>query len=376
MGRGSTNVLSFGARGDGSGDDTAAFATAVGAAAAGDGVLLVPNGVYRINPLQSIVLPSGIHLSLAPGAVLQAIPVVEGQSAVIAIRNVANVRVSGGTVVGERLEHRGTTGEWGFGIDVRGSADVTLDGVTTRDCWGDGIYIGAGAAGESRRVTVRGCTGTGHRRQGLSITACLTALIEQCEFRGIAGTVPESGIDIEPNLPYAVRDVTVRACLTTGNAGGGILVQGETTSGCVIERNQCSGNGYYGGILVMLGASRCTVQNNLVEWNRGTGIHVRRTSGHTVNGNTVRHNSQAQAARWPNLWLHDGASGNTVRGNVFADPANTPNIAPNFDILIDADCGGNRIGGNTVRPRRADAGGQMSGGVLNLNASNVVEDDD
>lgn len=367
-------VRTFGAMGDGVTDDTAAFAAAVREVGASGGVLVVPAGIYRINPLQAVALTSGVHLSLSPGAVLQAIPVVEGQSAVVTIRNVSDVKVTGGTVVGERTGHRGSTGEWGFGIDVRGSANVTIENVVTRDCWGDGIYVGAGAAGESRNVTVRGCTGTGHRRQGLSITALLTGLVERCEFTGIQGTVPQAGIDLEPNAPYAVRNVTVRNNVTTGNSGGGIIVQGETTSDCVIENNECSRNGHYGGIAVMLGATRCEIRGNLVEWNERQGIHLLHVSGNLVTANTVRHNSQGRSRQWPNLWLQSGSRGNLVKANMFADPANAPTIYPNFDILVEADCDGNRITGNTLRVRRPDPSGAAPGGVENLNPTTEVDD--
>jgi parallel beta-helix repeat protein len=370
------NVRTFGARGDGSTDDTAAFAAAVRDLGTDGGTLAVPPGVYLINPLQSIVLGSGMHLDLAPGAVLQAIPVAPGQSAVVAIRNVADVRVTGGTIIGERARHLGTTGEWGFGIDVRGSANVTIEHVTVRECWGDGLYVGSGVAGESRRVTIRDCISVGHRRQGLSITACLSALVERCEFRGINGTVPECGVDLEPNQPYAVRDVTVRECICTGNAGGGILVQGDTTANCRIEGNQCSDNGNFGGIGFLFGPSGCEVRGNIVEWNRGAGILLVESSGNIVAGNTIRHNSQARSGHWPNVWLQRRSSANAVAANLFGDAGHTPGVYPSFDILVDADCDRNRVVGNLLRQRRIDGLGQAVGGVQNLNASTLVEDND
>jgi hypothetical protein len=370
------NVRTFGARGDGATDDTAAFAAAIRDLGTGGGTIVVPAGVYLINPLQSIVLWSGMHLDLAPGAVLQAIPVAPGQSAVVTIKNVADVTVSGGTIIGERARHLGATGEWGFGIDVRGSANVTIERVTVQECWGDGLYVGAGAAGESRRVTIRDCVSVGHRRQGLSITACISARVERCEFRGISGTPPECGVDLEPNLPFVVRDVTVRDCVSTANAGAGILLVGEDVSDCVLEGNQCSDNGNFGGIALLRGPSRCVMRANVVEWNRGAGIHLFGASGNVVSGATIRHNSQGRSAKWPNVWLQGGSTANAVSGNLFADPAHAPGVYPSFDILVDADCDRNRVVGNRLSQRRVDGQGQTVGGVQNFNDSTVVEDND
>lgn len=375
-GLGPLNVRNFGARGDGTTDDTAAFAATMAAVGPGGGTVVVPDGVYLINPVRSIVPGSGVHLTLAAGAVLQAIPVPQGQSAVVAIRNVADVAVIGGTIVGERVGHLGTTGEWGFGIDVRGSSNVTIERVATRDCWGDGFYVGSGANGESRQVAILDCTSIGHRRQGLSITACISALVERCEFRGIQGTLPQCGVDLEPNQSFAVHDITIRDCVTSGNAGGGILLQGNTTTDCLVEGNQCSENGLYGGIALLFGPSRCEIRQNAVEWNRGPGIHLLRASGNVVAGNTIRHNSQAQSARWPNLWLQGRSTGNAVSSNVFGDGQHAPSVYPGLDILVDADCDANRVVGNFVRQRSVDARGQVVGGVQNDNASTVVADND
>ena len=38
--------------------------------------------------------------------------------------------------------HTGNTGEWGHGIAVFGSTNVTIENVDISQCWGDGIYLG------------------------------------------------------------------------------------------------------------------------------------------------------------------------------------------------------------------------------------------
>lgn len=63
----SVNVISFGAKGDGTADDTAAFQTAVNIMPYGS-VICVPQGVYKLKPL---FLKSGITIYLEKGAILK-----------------------------------------------------------------------------------------------------------------------------------------------------------------------------------------------------------------------------------------------------------------------------------------------------------------
>lgn len=366
------NVRAFGARGDGATDDTEAFAAAIRALPP-EGIVDVPDGVYRIDPLRAIVLPGESHLRMSPGTVLQAIPVAPAQSAVVRVRNVSNVRITGGTVIGERWGHLGVGGEWGFGIDVRGSTDVVIEGVTARDCWGDGFYVGSThERAESERVTIRNCRSLDNRRQGLSITACIEALVADSEFSGSAGTSPESGIDLEPNLPYVVRGVTVRGCVASGNAGCGVLLVGETTTGCTVERTRCVDNGG-GGVALVHGPADCVVRQNVIEWNATTGLQLHGTTGITVLDNTIRHNSQRGTGRWPNAWVYGGSHGNAFTDNRFVDAAQPP-VVPGADILVERSCGATRIVGNALRPRRVDAQGRVIGGVQNDSESTVEAD--
>lgn len=365
-------VRDFGARGDGLTDDTAALNAAVRAASPG-GAIVVPDGTYLVNPVQSVVLRSNLTLSLAAGAVLKAIPVSDAVSAVVVVKDAAAVTITGGTILGERASHPGTTGEWGMGIDIRGGTDVTVDGVTIRDCWGDGIYVGVGAAGESRRVTIRGCRCLGNRRQGLSMTGCLSALVENSEFSGTGGTQPQSGIDLEPNIPYAVRDVVIRDCVAARNAGWGIVLSGAAVTGVTIERNRCTENASFGGI-ALLQASDCTVRSNTVEWNSKVGIQLDQASRNVVTGNTIRHNSQIQPYLWPNVQLYARSVDNTIAENVFADAPDTTASGPRYDVLVYRDCDNNRIVRNILRPRQLDPQRQPIGGVQNDSPTTLVAD--
>ena len=126
------NAKDHGARGDGSTDDTAAMQKSVSAVAGTGGTLLVPPGVYMIDASRGVLLQSQMSLTLESGAVLRAIPNDLKNSRVVLVNGVESVNISGGTIEGERDAHLGTTGEWGNGIEIRNSKNISIDRVAVR----------------------------------------------------------------------------------------------------------------------------------------------------------------------------------------------------------------------------------------------------
>jgi polygalacturonase len=139
------NVKDKGAAGDGRTDDTAAIQAAIDAVAATGGTALVPDGVYMVSAVENnLKLKSDMTLKLAGGAVLKAIPNDATHYAILTISGVSNVWVTGGTLEGERSEHRGKSGEWGMGIRIDDRAkNITIAGLTSKKMWGDGFYVQA-----------------------------------------------------------------------------------------------------------------------------------------------------------------------------------------------------------------------------------------
>ena len=117
-----------------------------------------------------------------------------------------NVKISGkGSLVGDRQKHLGIKGEWGFGINVTQSKNVSITGLTIRDCWGDCIYIGK----KSENITINNVNLGNARRQGISIISGNKIRIKNSVICDIAGIAPEFAIDIEPNKNDTVKDVVI-----------------------------------------------------------------------------------------------------------------------------------------------------------------------
>lgn len=116
--------------------------------------------------------------------------------------------------------------EWRMGLSFNGCRDVLVEGLRIESSGGDGIYIGSSPSNRwCENVTIRDCVCHDHHRQGLSVISAVRLRIEHCVFSGTAGTPPEAGIDLEPDLPdERLQDCVIRNCRVTDNRGNGILV--------------------------------------------------------------------------------------------------------------------------------------------------------
>lgn len=236
------NVMDKGAKGNGKADDTGAFRDAVGEVAGTGGTVYVPDGVYMIDAVEKgIKLKSDMTLKLAPGAVLKAIPNKARNYSVVDIAGADNVTVTGGTLEGERSQHKGKGGEGGMGLRiVRGSKHIVVSGVTAKEMWGDGFYVK-----DATDVKFCAVTAIHNRRQGLSIVDANGVLITHSTFRDTRGTPPAAGVDLEPDRPeQKIKNVQILESEFANNVGGGIKLHGKksTISNVEIKRNRFRNN--------------------------------------------------------------------------------------------------------------------------------------
>ncbi|HEX5306320.1 MAG TPA: right-handed parallel beta-helix repeat-containing protein [Dyella sp.] len=296
VGSTSVNVRNAGARGDGVHDDTAAFQAAINSLPSTGGTVTVPAGRYMINALSSIRMRSHTRLKLDPSAQLVAIPNNQGRSYVVRVWGVSDVEVTGGQIIGERVKHIGTSGEWGMGVDVRSSKNVYLHDFKVSDCWGDGVYVGAnGSAGNavpSTYVTINHIVSNNNRRQGLSLTVVDKVFVYNSIFSNTHGTAPQAGIDIEPMSQGASSNVRIEKSTMIGNMGNGLVVSTPDT-GLVVKSSTLKQNHGF-GVLIM-GASKGWIAANLITENGLDGVGLLKgTHDMKVTSNTITYNS----TRW------------------------------------------------------------------------------
>ena len=134
-----------------------------------------------------------------------------------------NIKFIGiGSILGDRNSHIDKGGEWGMGLNVDGSENVLIKGLTITDCWGDCIYVG----NKSNNVTIDGCTLKRGRRQGISITSAGKVVVSNTNICDVSGTLPEYAIDVEPNKNETVEKVIIKN-LRVSNCSGGIICNGR-----------------------------------------------------------------------------------------------------------------------------------------------------
>jgi hypothetical protein len=207
-------------------NDTAEIQAMINSLPDSGGEVIIPSGIYLIDAVKSIWLKSNMTLTMAPDAILKAIPNNAATYAVLQIADVENVRISGGTILGERKDHLGTSGEWGMGVRITGSKDIFIQNTVVNDCWGDGFYIGTGTAGRhSERISLIDVQADNNRRQGISLISGKDIKIVRPRLTNTYGTPPAAGLDIEPNqVTETLENIEVLDAYTAGNAEGILVV--------------------------------------------------------------------------------------------------------------------------------------------------------
>jgi parallel beta-helix repeat protein len=296
-----TSVKTYGAKGDGVTDDTAAIQACINAVAGKGGTVVVPDGTYMINGNYSgsfgLRLGSNMTFAMTSGAVLKVITNGVDNYSILTAGTVSNVTITGGTLTGDRLTHTGSSGQDGHGLVIGNASNITVTGLKATQCWGDGIYI----TNSSSNITVTNSICDHNYRMGMSATAVNGLNVSYSTFSNTGQDGPllpggGSGFDLEPNAGETVTNVNFSHNSVTGNAQYGIGTGGRYTSGAVtnyvtIASNTVTGNGS-DGIYCNDGTTLSTVTSNTVTGNSGHGIELGEISpSNTVTGNTASNNS-------------------------------------------------------------------------------------
>lgn len=224
----------FGAKGDGSTNDTKAIQDALDSCS----IVYIPDGIYMVDAVNDGIEPnSNQRIILSPNAILRAIPNGEQKYRVLYLHNVTNVHISGGIIEGEQTLHTGTDGEWGFGIEIKASSCITVENIEIFNCWGDCICTGynvlyddSGDAYDGEQcenISIINCKLHDARRQGISVCSGIDMVIRDCEIYNIVGTMPQSGIDIEPDWVGKAKHLTIDNCYIHNTEMASIIVAGN-----------------------------------------------------------------------------------------------------------------------------------------------------
>jgi len=247
-----------------------------------NGTLVISEGEYllRVKKEKDACLIVGDNCELIIDGTLRLTP--NGFKSYDVIRVVGSrVKIHGkGNIVGDKSKHTGHEGEWGMGIRLHGSRNVTVSGLTIADCWGDCIYIGGG----SKNTQISNCQLRGSRRQGISITKADGVTVSNCKISNISGTNPQYAIDIEPNKRCVVDNVLIQNVIVTGCEGGFRAVLGKKTYGNArigkVEILNCHVMAKSRHTIHFAGCEQAVVKDCVIETRKGEKPVLLREVGH------------------------------------------------------------------------------------------------
>jgi polygalacturonase len=232
------------------------------------------------NPHYGIKLRSNMLLQFEPGVQLQATPNNLPRAYVLYLLNVHDVEIGNGSIIGERYTHTNSghgTDEWGYGIAIAGSTQVTVRSTHVSSFEGDGISIARAGTPTivSTDVVIWDVVCSNNRRQAVSITSGDQLYFLDSVFSDTHGTAPSDGIDIEGS----VSNVWIDNCIIQNNQGNGVEVNGSSGTYHISNINitNCVLSGNYSGIYVADRATSSvnggTFYGNAIYQNRSVGIH-------------------------------------------------------------------------------------------------------
>jgi Endopolygalacturonase len=288
----SVNIKDEGADSTGKTECSAKINAAIKKVPITGGELIIPKGVYLIDPLTPVLFQSNMHVFFEDGAVFRAKPNNAPRYAVIELNDIENIVLEGnGTILGDRDYHTYTpqstaalsTHEWGHCARVYSVRHASILGLEFRDGTGDGISISTRPnSGACDDVFVRLIKSINNRRQGVSVGKSSNVTLQECEFGNINGTDPQSGVDIEPDDGGFTDNVVVEDCYAHDCVGAGFQTYRSTRTtsspitNVMLRRNRSELNamGFY-----IQGADNVSILGNTIIRNRASGTAMASRAG-------------------------------------------------------------------------------------------------
>ena len=161
----------------------------------------IPSGDPNGNPTALKTLSNSV-LAFTPDGKIEHLPTNKSSYNIIHTMNVENYVILDPVLIGERDDHIGTTGEWGYLLTIYQSVNGYIRRPQCFNAWGDGIYIGKAAGTVSNdvptNIIVEDAIVDRARRNGISFTAGNNVKIIRPIVSNTSGVSPEAGLDIEP----------------------------------------------------------------------------------------------------------------------------------------------------------------------------------
>ena len=262
----SVNVHQFGAKGDGTTDDSNAINLALSSKAYN--ISFIKGNTYMVRGYEDgqpegsttgliettgLIIPSNKNVDLNESTI-KCITNSRQNYNIFTIAEKENIILKNGTIIGDRATHTGATGEWGYGVAIKSSTNITLNNLKISECWGDGINLNNNGNGSilNKNITINNCICDSNRRQGISIENGDIINVINSQFINTGNnnlyTAPGAGCDVEPGTNQnVVKNVLFDNCSFNSNYGAGLLLDGTnvnliTVNNCKLINNKQNGS--------------------------------------------------------------------------------------------------------------------------------------
>ena len=334
-----TTPEKFGAIGDGVTNDTKAVQDAINS-----GLPVLFSKTYLVCATGSpwyhaITIPSGAYLFGDGTIKLEANNY--SNYDILYMTGVSDVIIRDIKIIGDLETHGGASGEWGYGIDIDGCANITIDNVSVTECWGDGIIVNNlidanGVYAINKNVKIVNCTVTDNGRNNISVSKGEDIEVGNCYIYNAKRTAPKAGIDVEPDANETVKNITIHDNIIVGNVWGIEVVVSNTpkvsgVENCLVANNLLVDNlnplGAEG--IVTNSANVLVFEGNVIQ---GSPVgFVCTNARYTLRNNYFYLNGSGQHAILTGYQMCD-IIGNHFTGNVTGDVIHS--TAP-YDNIID-----------------------------------------
>ncbi len=199
------------------------------------------NGVFSNTPV--VELPSDLHFKMSDNSYLRVFPVDEIYSArIFRISGKKNIIVSGGHLIGDRLNH-GPTDGGNVLFEIKGGQDVIIDNVEMSFSSSSGLTVNSVLFPNdadyfpSKNVVIKNCLFDSNRTNNLSVTDGMDITIDNCklyragidlkgQFGPSIGVAPRIGIVVEPVQGQVVDRVHIKNNTVDESRTNSILAAG------------------------------------------------------------------------------------------------------------------------------------------------------
>lgn len=320
------NVKSYGAKGDGTTDDTAAIQATIDDLPSTGGIVFVPGGVYIVSA--NIKLPSHTELYISKGATIKIKNSLDANINVITNSDTTdgntNIRITGGGLIDGNQGNQASGTQ--AGIYLKKVTYSTIEGIRTTACRHHGIALDTCTEVMVNKTVDYSNGESGGGGQGIILLSCIRCIITNNDcydnFQYNIRLETSDGNIISNNVckgsQQAIRLYDSDRNIVEGNFATGGSAAGV---GCyfglenIFTGNRSTAHGEH-GIFIEDKSHRNLVANNYTYENNYHGIVVSDSDENIVTGNYCFANGQAIDNSYSNIYVNADADYNQIHGNI------------------------------------------------------------